>query len=88
MFVDETRVLIILSRRVVDRARGLAGQATVSMRMPVSLQIVLRALIDEGLKRPKDSTLWENISRQADMVRQIRSATRRRGQPGSRRSRS
>jgi hypothetical protein len=98
MFADETRILVILPRRLVDRARGLAGRATVSMKVPVSVQIVLRALIEEGLKRPKDSTLLENISRQAETVRRIRSAARRRsqttrratrlGQPGSRRSSS
>jgi hypothetical protein len=98
MFDDETRILIILPRRLVDRARGLAGRATVSMKVPVSLQIVLRALIEEGLKRQQDSTLLENIRRQADTVRQIRSEARRRspvvrtahhrGQPGSRRSNS
>jgi hypothetical protein len=78
MFDDETRILIILPRRLVDRSRGLAGRATVSMKVPVSLQIVLRALIEEGLKRPKAYTLLKNISRQADMVRRIRSAARRR----------
>jgi hypothetical protein len=98
VFDDETRILIILSRRLVDRARGLAGRAMVSMKVPVSLQIVLRALIEEGLKRPQDATLLENIRRQADTVRHIRSAARRRsqavhttrrlGQPGSKRSNS
>jgi hypothetical protein len=78
MFGDETRILIILSRRLVDRARGLAGRATVSMKVPVSLQIVLRALIGEGLKQPNDSALLANIRRQADTVRQIRSRARRR----------
>ena len=98
MFEDETRILIILPRRLADRARELAGRSTTSMKAPVSLQIVLRALIEEGLKRPRDSTLLENISRQADTVRQIRIAARRRSQvvrsarrldqPGSRRSSS
>lgn len=78
MFDDETRILIILPRRLVDRSRELAGRATVAMKVSVSLQIVLRALIDEGLKRPKDSALLENISRQADTVRQIRIAAHRR----------
>jgi hypothetical protein len=78
MFDDETRILIILPRGLVDRARGLAGRATVSMKLSVSLQIVLRALIDEGLKRPTDAGLLDNISRQADTVRQIRRAARRR----------
>ena len=77
MFDDETRLLIILPRDLADRARGLAGRATVSMKAPVSVQIVLRALIDEGLKRPTDPALLANISRQADTVRQIRRAARR-----------
>jgi len=78
MFDDETRTLIILPRGLVDRARGLAGRAMVSLKLPVSLQIVLRALIEEGLKRPTDPGLLENISHQADTVRQIRRAARRR----------
>ena len=43
MFEDETRVLMILPRDLVDRARELAGRTTTSMKMPVSLQIVFRA---------------------------------------------
>ena len=46
MFEHETRVLMILPRDLVDRARGLAGRATMSMKLPVSLQIVLRAHIE------------------------------------------
>src|SRR4029450_641366 len=78
MFENETRVLIILPRDLVDRARGLAGRATVSMKLPVSLQIVFRALIEEGLKRPTNPALLANVSRQAETVRRIRSETRRR----------
>ena len=74
MFADETRILIILPRGLVDRARGVAGRATASLKLPVSLQIVLRALIEEGLKRPTDPTLASNIGRQADTVREIRRA--------------
>lgn len=72
MFESETRVLIILPRDLVDRARVLAGRATTSMRLPVSLQIVLRALIEEGLKRPTDSSLLANVGRQAETIRRIR----------------
>jgi hypothetical protein len=86
MFNDEARILIILSRHLVDRARGLAGRTTVSIKVPVSLQIVLRALIEEGLKRPRDSTLLANISRQAHTVRQIRRAAPRRA-PAARKGR-
>ena len=77
MFADETRVLMILPRHLVDRARTLAGRTTTSMRLPVSLQIVFRALIEEGLKRPGDDGLFANISRQAETIRRIRSEARR-----------
>src|SRR5262249_44347021 len=82
MFESGTRVLVILPRDLADRARVLAGRATTSMKLPVSLQIVLRALIDEGLKRPTDSGLLANMSRQAETVRRIRQEARRR--PASR----
>jgi hypothetical protein len=78
MFVDETRVLMVLPRDLVDRARGLAGRTTTSMKLPVSLQIVFRALIEEGLKHPGDQALLANIGRQAETVRRIRSEARRR----------
>jgi hypothetical protein len=78
MFQSETRVLIIAPRDLVDRARVLAGRATTSMRLPVSLQIVLRALIEEGLRRPTDPGLLTNVSRQAETVRRIRREARRR----------
>ena len=78
MFDDETRILIILPRALVDRARGLAGRATVSMKLPVSLQIVLRSLMEVGLKRPSDPALLKAIGRQADTVRRIRRMARRR----------
>ena len=77
MFVDETRVLIILPTEVANRARRLAGRATMSMKLPVSLQIVFRALIEEGLKRPTDEGLLANIAHQAETVRRIRSEARR-----------
>jgi hypothetical protein len=78
MFEEEARVLIVLPRDLVDRARGLAGRATTSMKLPVSLQIVFRALIEEGLKRPTDPALLANVGRQAEAVRRIRSEARRR----------
>ena len=78
MFDNETRVLMVLPSDLVDRARGLAGRATTSMKLPVSLQIVFRALIDEGLKRPTDPALLANVARQAETVRRIRSEARRR----------
>jgi len=76
MFPNETRVLIVLPRDLVDRARVLAGRSTTSMRMPVSLQIILRALIEEGLRRPSDAGLLATVSRQAETVRRIRREAR------------
>ena len=78
MFDNEARVLIILPQQLVDRARVFAGRATTSMKLPVSLQIVLRALIQEGLKHPDDRALLANVTRQAKTVRRIRRAARRR----------
>jgi hypothetical protein len=96
MFADETRVLIVLPRDLVDRARGIAGRATTSIKLPVSLQIVFRALLEEGLKRPTDPALLANVGRQAETVRRIRRDARRRaampgtpvGRPTRRRSNS
>ena len=79
MFENEARILIVLPRAFVDRARGVAGRATTSMKLPVSLQIVLRALIEEGLRRPTDPALLANVGRQATLVRRIRSEARRVG---------
>jgi len=77
MFEDEARVLVILPRHLLDRARTLAGRTTTALRLAVSLQIVFRALIEEGLKRPGDEALLGNIGRQAETVRRIRSESRR-----------
>jgi hypothetical protein len=78
MFENETRVLVILPRDLVDRARALAGRATTAMRLPVSLQIVFRAFIQEGLRRPTAPALLANMGRQAATVRRIRTESRRR----------
>jgi hypothetical protein len=60
----------------------------------VSLQIVLRALIEEGLKREDNPALLANVDAQAKAVRHIRRMARQAGrsegvqgdgQPGSRR---
>lgn len=85
MFEDESRVLLILSRDVLDRARVLAGKATTTLKLPVSLQIVLRALIEEGLNREGDRRLLANITRQAQAVRRIRSVARRNARAAARR---
>jgi hypothetical protein len=75
---DRTTVLLILSREVLDRARVVAAKATINLKLPVSLQIVLRALIEEGLKRGGDPVFVANVERQARAVRQQRSMARRR----------
>ena len=76
MFDSEARVLVILPRDLLDRARALAGRATTSLRLSVSLQIVLRALIEEGLKDSKNPDLLANMNRQAETVRRIRREAR------------
>ena len=81
MFANRTRVLLIVAQDVVDRARVLAGKATTALKLPVSLQIVLRALIEEGLRRDDNAALMANVEEQAKAVRQIRSRARRGGGP-------
>ena len=80
MFENKTKVLLILSPDVLDRARVLAGKATTALKLPVSLQIVLRALIGEGLKRAAHPALLANIEDQAKAVRHQRSLARRAGE--------
>ena len=79
MFENKTKVLLILPQDVLDRARVLAGKVTTTLKLPVSLQIVLRALIEEGLARDGDRTLLANIEGQAHAVRRIRSLAGRGG---------
>ncbi|OGK84639.1 MAG: hypothetical protein A2W08_14170 [Candidatus Rokubacteria bacterium RBG_16_73_20] len=81
MLENKTKVLLILSQDVLDRARVLAGRATTMLKLPVSLQIVLRALVEEGLKRDNQSILLANIEGQARAVRRKRGAARRAGAP-------
>jgi hypothetical protein len=73
MFQHRAKVLLILPQEVVDQARVLVGKTTTMLKIPVSLQIVLRALIEEGLKRDGDRGLLANIEGQAQAVRRIRS---------------
>jgi len=73
MFEQKSRVLLILPQDVLDQARVLAGKATSTLKLPVSLQIVLRALIEEGLKRDGNRDLLNNVAIQAQAVRRIRS---------------
>jgi hypothetical protein len=82
MFENKTRVLLILPEDILERARMMAGRATTALRLTVSLQIVLRALIEEGLKRADDRALLANVENQARAVRRLRSLARRRGNPG------
>jgi hypothetical protein len=79
MFEQKTRVLLILPQDILDRARALAGKATTALKLSVSLQIVLRALIEEGLKRDGDGNLLANVEAQAQAVRRIRRLARRGG---------
>ena len=77
---NKTRLLLILSKDMLDQARVIAGRATTALKLPVSLQIVLRALIWVGLKRESHSALVANIESQARAVRQKRSGARRAGE--------
>ncbi len=77
---NQTKLLLILSQDVLDQARVIAGRATTVLKLPVSLQIVLRALIWVGLKRESHSALFANIESQARAVRQKRSGARRAGE--------
>jgi hypothetical protein len=74
MFEDKTRVLLVLPQGVLDRARVFAGSATTRFKRPVSLQMVLRALIDEGLKRDGDRAILANVEAQIHAILRIRSA--------------
>jgi hypothetical protein len=87
MAADKARVLLILPQDILDRARILAGKATAALKLSVSLQIVLRALIEAGLKRAGDRALLAIIESQAQAVRSIRSAARRRGRSRAERKR-
>jgi hypothetical protein len=85
MLETKTKVLLILSQDVLDHARIVAGKAMITLKLPVSLQIVLRALIEEGLKRDDHPTLLANVESQAKAVRRLRSAA---GQGGRERGTS
>ncbi|MBI4636703.1 MAG: hypothetical protein HY727_10185 [Candidatus Rokubacteria bacterium] len=87
MLDDKARVLLILPQDVLDRARVFAGKSTTTLKLPVSLQIVLRALIEEGLKRNDHPALLANVEGQARAVRLRRSVGRRKGAEGDPRSR-
>jgi hypothetical protein len=79
MFANKARVLLVLPQDVLDRARVMAGKATITLKLPVSVQIVLRGLIEEGLKRGGKRSLLGSIEEQAQHVRRIRSQIGRGG---------
>ena len=91
MFENEGRVLLVLSRDVLDQTRVLAGRATVALKLPVSLQIVLRALLEVGLQAEHHQALLAKIEGQANAVHQRRRlggramavGKRGNGQPGT-----
>src|SRR3989442_6233181 len=73
MLTNKTKVLLVLTQDLLDRARVFAGKATTALKLPVSLQIVLRALIEVGLKRDNHPALRANVEGQAKAVRHLRS---------------
>ncbi len=76
MLENRTRLLLILAQDQLDQARVIAGRATTALKLPVSLQIVLRALIRVGLRRESHPALFANIESQARAVREKRSRGR------------
>lgn len=76
MFDHKPRVLLVLSQGVVDRVRVLAGKATTMLKLPVSLQIVMRSLIEVGLKKENHSALLASVEGQAKAVRDQRRVAR------------
>ena len=74
---NRARVLLVLSEDVLGRARVLAGKATVKLKLPVSLQIILRALIEEGLKRERHPALLANVEAHANAIHRTRTLARR-----------
>jgi hypothetical protein len=80
MLENTTRVLLILSQELLDEARILAGKTTIALKLPVSLQIVLRALLEVGLRRENHAVLVASVESQAKAVHQRR---RSGGRPGS-----
>jgi len=83
MLTSKTKVLLVLTQDVLDRARVFAGKATTALKLPVSLQIVLRALIEVGLKRDNHPALRANVEGQAKAVRHLRSVAGRAGLRGN-----
>jgi hypothetical protein len=74
-------VLLILSEDALGQARVLAGTMTATLRISVSLQIILRALIEDGLKRRNHPDLAATIEAHAIAIRHARRVARRRPRP-------
>ena len=72
MLENTTRVLLVLSQELLDQARVLAGKTTTVLKLPVSLQIVLRALLEIGLKPENRPALAASVESQAQAVHQRR----------------
>src|SRR2546422_10637285 len=83
MLTNKTKVLLVLTQDLLDRARVLAGKATTALKLPGSLQVVLRALIEVGLKRDNHPTLLANVEGQAKAVRHQRSGAGAARPPGA-----
>jgi len=73
MKIEQSRVLLVLPQKIVDRARVFAGEAMIALKLPVSLQIVFRALIEHGLKRGGDRALLASVASEATAVHHRRS---------------
>jgi hypothetical protein len=84
MLENTTRVLLILSQEVLDEARVLAGKTTTVLKLPVSLQIVLRSLLEVGLRRENHAALAASVESQARAVHQQRRSGGRAGSGGTR----
>ena len=83
MFENTARVLLILSQPILDRARVLAGKTTTALKRPVSLQVVLRALLEVGLKPENRPALVAGVESQAEAVYQRRRSRVRAGSGGA-----
>jgi len=90
LYMNETRdrVLLIVSEGVLSQARVLAGRMTATLGLPVSLQVILRALIEEGLKQKDRRRLTGTIAAHANAVRAARRMARRGSGPEARRRRN
>ncbi len=70
---------------LLQRIPLFANVEAAKLKLPVSLQIILRALIEEGLEWANDPAVLANIEAHANAIRRTRMLARRRA--GSARSR-